>query len=389
MGILMGALGGMGAAGQEMFSARMKSDMARDNELAVGKQRSDLELERQRTMEVFKRNANLKAGQEINAAAGKMTADRLGKQIDNLNDPEIGKLSPEDKALLANATPEQQKEVGILGGSRAQKYDDRATAAENLGYLDQAREARGQQQVEITRERNDKIDAHNIRRDENSEARANNTDAYNNKHLDEIIRHNKAVEAAAWARTGAEKLSPAAKVQLEIAGTSLGSAQKQESMAAKELSDAQRSMNPEAIESAKRDWMAAKTGVKMAMDHYTQVGKAHLGADWKEIATPEPAVEPRPTPPQAAIDRLIKNPDKKADFEQLFGAGSADAILKAQPEKPVVQKPAELDAGKLKILSSAGESTFGGKQYNVELPGGKTRVMSRSELEKAGYRFTN
>lgn len=49
----------------------------------------------------------------------------------------------------------------------------------------------------------------------------------------------------------------------------------------------------------------------------------------------------QPAPPQAAIERLLKNPDKKADFDQLFGPGSADKYLKS-PEK----KTPILDAGR-------------------------------------------
>ena len=56
MSIIMGALGGAGAAMEDVFGARLKSDMARENELAVGKQRSDLELQRQQTLVVFQEN---------------------------------------------------------------------------------------------------------------------------------------------------------------------------------------------------------------------------------------------------------------------------------------------------------------------------------------------
>lgn len=392
MGILSGALGGMGDALVNIGATNMKSELARENESALNEQRSKLDANKQMALDAYKRSSNLKAAQEIDAAAGKITKDRLGKQIDSLNDPELGKLSPEDKELLANATPAQQKEVGILGGSRAQKYDDRAAAAESLGYMDHAKEARSQQDIELRRTAEENRDAHNMRRDVNADERAKNTDAYNNKHLDEIIRHNKELESAALARTGAERLSPAAKVQLEIAGTSLGSAQKQESLAAKELTDAQRTGNPEAIDAARRDWSTAKNGVKMAMDHYTQVGKAHLGAEWKEIADSDTPAKPSNTW-DSTTGEVVSNGRVIGKATSAVDAQALIAKLKTQPTSnptdaapAAIPKPAVNEAGYYDVQNTIDGAKRGDKKalafLQTLIDSGETTPAQRQQIAK-------
>lgn len=317
-------LSGAAEAGTGILQTQMKNDAAEEQAKRMAKFQEEIAIERMKTIADMKRSMDLKAAQEINASATKIGSDRKSQALtDAQNDPEINGVQSVD-------SQDTLKKAGIVG-SRAQSLDDRATAAENLGYMPEAKEIRGQQQIENARDVNERLiasgearDKHQMRRDEISDNRAVAKDAYDNKHLDEVIRHNKALEGAALARTGAEKLSPAAKVQLEIASAGLGSAQKQEQEAAKAYSVAMNGTDPEAKVSAKADLVAAKTGVAMAMRHYSETGKAHLGADWKELGTPAPdaAKKVYPVPNEAQVKLLMSDPSGLKEFEQKFGNGA-------------------------------------------------------------------
>lgn len=225
-------------------------------------------------------------------------------------------MSAEDRAgflaqLEAQAAAENKANAeSVAGKTRARTSDESMQSALDWAKVNDP-VAYAEYQAKIGRSDRDerRIDNQEKRlaqSDATANRRLDTQEAYNRAHLEEVIRHNKEVENAALQRTGVEKLSPAAKVQLEIAGTSLASAQKEESIAAKAYGDAQRSMNPEAIESAKRDLDSARRGMKMAIDHYTQVGKAHLGMDWKDIEDPAPDKKaPPPDGTRGTVDGVV------------------------------------------------------------------------------------
>lgn len=179
---------------------------------------------------------------------------------------------------------ESLKQGGNYEANEIDKARVRADAASNLGLKDEETHARGILNSAISEKRADTAD----KRADSAESRANNQDAYNNRHLDETIRHNMALEKAALAKTGVEKLSPAAKVQLEIAGVGVSSAQKAEAEAARSLDAATKLMDPEQIKQAKSDYIAAKRAVDLSLTNYNRVGKAHLDG-WKELDSPAPA----------------------------------------------------------------------------------------------------
>lgn len=54
MGILMGALGGAGAAMEDYFGNRQKADLQRENSIAVDNNRGDIELKREQAMTLFR-----------------------------------------------------------------------------------------------------------------------------------------------------------------------------------------------------------------------------------------------------------------------------------------------------------------------------------------------
>lgn len=122
------------------------------------------------------------------------------------------------------------------------------------------------------------------------------------KQFDETLRHNKAIEA----RAGAERISPAARAQLELASTQVSSAHKEETLAAKSLEAMRKNplANPEQIAQAEQEYKLAKEGVRQAIRNYDELGAGHFGDKWKrssEVA-PAPAV---PAGAPAIADRVV------------------------------------------------------------------------------------
>ena len=110
MSIIMGALGGAGAAMEDVFGARLKSDMARENELAVGQQRSDLETQRLQTLEVFKNNLQLNTSNQLRTEQ----TNRIDAAAGNIVQPGIDQKRGQIRSSIddqSNWTPEQQASV--------------------------------------------------------------------------------------------------------------------------------------------------------------------------------------------------------------------------------------------------------------------------------------
>jgi len=393
MGILMGALAGAGKAAGEIADANIKlwgqqelqqqqAQLTQAKEEAMARLNNQLSEQRTisaetRAQEPLKRfggllSANQNAEVPMTAApvtnlSGQGEKSQGGAAQGTGPLDGVGfKGDPEKIRKMILALPDSQDKTNALQQLDSQLATDTETAKQ--GILGKTRKMTGDEALSKTREealasdpvalaayektigessrkykREDRLDTRDERSADTAEKRADQQITHQNAALEETIRHNKALEKVASEKTGAEKLSPAAKVQLDIASTGLASAQKEETLAAKAYSEASKGMDPEAAARAKADWASAKSGVAMAMKHYTAVGKAHLGDEWKEIAMPEIA---RPEPPQAAIDRLLKNPEKKADFDQLFGPGSADKYLNMSAPAGG-KKSAPVDVGRM------------------------------------------
>jgi len=399
MSLFESFLGGAAEAGSNMLQTQMKNEAAEEQAKRMAKFQEEIAIERMKTIAEMKRAMDLKAGQEISAESERIGAEKDAKNKQVMqDDPELNGMQPGDVETIAKARPAQLKEVGLMDTySRSGEYDNRATAAENLGYSEEAKVARGQQQIENARDVNERLiasgearDKHQMRRDGIADKRADNKDAYDNKHLDEVIRHNKALEGAALARTGTEKLSPAAKVQLEIASAGLGSAQKQEQEAAKAYSVAMNGMDPEAKAAAKADLVAAKAGVTMAMRHYSETGKAHLGDGWKELGTAAPAAAKKvyPKPPDGAVKDLMSNPKLLKEFESKFGNGAVPLEFYQQNEAP---KSGSIVASSR--VGSGERNTYvdaKGRPVRVRVEGDDTSALDRNlpkvkEAIKSGF----
>lgn len=123
MGILMGALGGIGNALHEQAQAETKSSMARENELAVGQQRSDLELQRQQTMAEFTNNMKNAPLNRLSAKAKELSGQEVPVQA-------------EPVTSLSGSDPGLDPETGATAGTQ-ENYADLVALAKSLPVEDQ------------------------------------------------------------------------------------------------------------------------------------------------------------------------------------------------------------------------------------------------------------
>lgn len=122
MSIIMGALAGAGDALANVGARNQQADLTRENELAVGKQRSDLETQRQQTMAVFQDNLK-------NAPL-----TRLGAKAKDLAGQEVP-LEPEKVAPVTttNGILDRARMVGVDGLPIQQQGDSRGLATGQPG----------------------------------------------------------------------------------------------------------------------------------------------------------------------------------------------------------------------------------------------------------------
>jgi len=108
---------------------------------------------------VATRQAGIQQGKDIDSATVQLQNERDASAINAANSGVEGgsNMTAADAAVLRDK-PEARKAYGLLNPNRQSDLEDRATAAEKLGYLDAARETRGALQTEITNQRNQNID---------------------------------------------------------------------------------------------------------------------------------------------------------------------------------------------------------------------------------------
>lgn len=125
------------------------------------------EAQRQRA-----RQAGIQQGKDIDTATTALQNQRDAAAINGANG---STMSAADAQVLRD-NPQARKAYGLLDATRQSDLEDRGTAAEGLGYLDAAKESRGMIQTEIANTRNEK------------------NDASNNRRLDETEKHNRFIE---------------------------------------------------------------------------------------------------------------------------------------------------------------------------------------------------
>jgi hypothetical protein len=150
-GLMSGIGRGLSAAGYmgaELFSRQ-----------ALEEQRSKLEEEKFMRIDEARRQrdgaARLQQGQDITSSVRSSQNERDAAAINAANG---STMTPADAEVLRDK-PEARKAYGLMAQTRQSDLEDRGNAAESLGYLDAAKESRGQLQTEIANQRNKDIDA--------------------------------------------------------------------------------------------------------------------------------------------------------------------------------------------------------------------------------------
>lgn len=154
LGLLFAGLSGVGKA--LASSAQEEQHVADQKSLEAERMRLEEEKalridEARRTRD---RQGAVQMGTDITAETANLQNQRDAEAINAANGSQ---MSAADAAVLRN-NPEARKAYGLLGSTRKTDLEDRGTAAERLGYLDAARETRGQLQAEIGNTRNEKLD---------------------------------------------------------------------------------------------------------------------------------------------------------------------------------------------------------------------------------------
>lgn len=151
------------------LSDSMEQTQKVSDEQMLMKQRSDLEEQKAlRIAEATRqatRQAGIQQGQDIQAGVTQMQNQRDADAINAANQGVEGgsNMTAADAQVLRN-NPEARKAYGLLAPARQSDLEDRATSATNQGYLDAARETRGELQTLISDKRAENQDTNTNRR---------------------------------------------------------------------------------------------------------------------------------------------------------------------------------------------------------------------------------
>lgn len=237
-----------------------------------------------------------------------------------------------EKAYEAGTIPDSVKQQGLIGlseyATNAAVPNTKVTARDRL-------QAQGKHEELARLEQRD--NEHAAAMDDKA---ADNTRL--NTALGETIRHNKALEDNA-----AEKLTPAARANLEMASTYVTSAHKAEAEAAKALDAARKDTmaDPAKVAQLERDYQQSKAVVASALAQYNKIGATHFPDQWQPITPDSVVAAPTGTQPVRVGGKVIGHASTKAEADALVakhkkGGSSAPTDGGGLINKPVVKAEA-------------------------------------------------
>lgn len=329
LGLLFGALSGGGKA----LAASAEQDQKVAAESQLMNERARLEEEKALRIDEARRlrdrQASVQMGSDITAETANMQNQR---DADAINAANGSQMSAADAAVLRN-NPEARKAYGLLGGTRQTDLEDRAGAAERLGYLDASRETRNQLNTEVTNQRN-------IKNDENQD-----------KRLDAEIAWRK--EQAAMQARQEDRRTRVAEAELSLRRSQVAKADSREA--------------DQATREARMATTAALKGIE---------------TDIKQLA--KDAADPMLAPEQKAVvmDQLAEARDEAKRYRQaLAGAGIEGSAASGKPDKPF--NPADFPVGGKPAASGKGnanpfESGNGGR-VPAKLTAGSAERLAAAE----------
>lgn len=314
-------------------SAAMGEEQRFNNEKALMAERARLEEEKSARIAERTRAANQKQGEEISAATRQIQNQRDAEQINAKNN---SSMTAEDADVLRDK-PEARKAYGLLNSNRQSDLEDRATASQNLGYLDAAKEARGEIQTEIN----------NQRVDEGTKTA--------NRRLDISEAHNRKMEElAARAESRRQALAESTLSFQKARATKDDS--RQEAMTTRE----ERAATAKALDGVNADIKTMQKELsnplldpKEAIVIKEQINglreeskryRAALAGAGLAGSEAEPQGKPDVEPPQNKIALLLANPDKAGDFDAKYGKGMASRYLGSNNNKSMQNPTAQSSA---------------------------------------------
>lgn len=338
MGILsnfiMGGIGGAAQAGGEILQKQRESDV---------------DLAKQKSFADYASALDTKKLTEIEALRQRNKVDDEGRAVLARREEETYQTSPDRINQLTGA--EKLKSEGILG--------NRVALAPKTAEATQAEFDAGKATRDAVQKEKLSFALDEFRQKSTAELEAEIKKMNDPKYL-----QGKTKEAAAGRDPNSAALH---QVQLEAAQMALKekkeeakipAAVKDEIAGLRELIKGKSAIIDRAVAdgSATPEGLAKLESEKSAMGaRVTQLRNDYLP---EGLRTPDKAAKLVPAP-QTAIDRLIANPGKAADFDQLFGPGAAAAVLKNAPAKKSVSKPLPRSMGDIPGVVDGGRVSRG------------------------------
>lgn len=337
LGLLFGALSGAGGAVADIGAQSQKVN----DERALMQERSALEEQRQMRLDEIKRTRDrdygVKQGKDIDTEVAAMRNKRDAEAINAKN----GSSMTAEDAQVLRSNPEARKAYGLLNTNRMDDLRDRGDSAQKLGYLDEAKQVRGDLQSEIANERNTKNDA-------TANRRADILQEYQvrrENRMDRLAEVQERRLAASDARQNSRDDNSATKEQRAATAKALDGVNADIKALEKEAADSGMADDVKAV--VRRQL----TNARAEAERYRN---ALADAGLKGSEAPAPSIT------EAAIAKLRANPDRAGDFDSLFGKGSSGKYLKQAPAtstKPALHasfKPAEKAPEKVAAQQAAG-----------------------------------
>lgn len=236
LGLLLSGLSGAGRG----VAASAEQDQRLANEQALADQRARLEEEKLLRIDEVRRGRERQAGVQQGQDIGAET-DRLQNQRDaEAINAKYGSNATAEDVQSLRSNPEARQAYGLLASTRQGGLEDRATAAENLGYLDAARETRGALQTEIQDQRQEAQHKSNERRLDQQDERQKALDKYNQRRedrLDRLAESQLAFQKARAGKSDAQAEQSAAREQRAATAAALKGAESDIRGLQKELAD--------------------------------------------------------------------------------------------------------------------------------------------------------
>jgi len=326
LGLLFSGLAG----GSKGLATGMEDERQTAERASLETLRSNLEEQKAlriaEASRVATRQAGIQQGKDIDSATVQLQNERDASAINAANAGVEGgsNMTAADAAVLRDK-PEARKAYGLLNPNRQSDLEDRATAAEKLGYLDAARETRGALQTEIADQRYDQQSKDTNRRLDISEANAKAQQEFNNKmearrlsvaEADIAYRKSRDVSLDAKATQAAENAQRAATVEA-MKNVSKEAKETQLQLADPMKSDEEKAIlkgNLETLRLEERRFRNALASV--GIEGSESPSKPFNPADFRtskpsESAAPKAGGVTVPNPVQAPAPAAAKEPEKR------------------------------------------------------------------------------